>query len=148
MTAKKSATFVLIAFLGSFFSAVSGVGPGVIFNSVLIQYDMHPGVASATGMYLTMFTALSATINILINEGLDIPYSILICVLTLVGSIPGLFGQGWLVKVTGGRNQFTVMILLFFLLFILVTVLPLSIISTIRASDAGDDVTSFNSFCN
>ena len=137
MTAKKSATLVLIAFLGAFFAGVSGAGSGLIFNSVLIQYDMHPGVASATGMYLTMWTALSATINVLINKGLNIPYSILICVLTLIGSIPGILGQGWLVKVTGGRNQFTVMILLSFLVLILVTVLPMSIITAIRASDDG-----------
>ena len=131
-----------MAFFGAFFASLAGIGPGLIFNSVMIQLDMHPAVASATGMYITMFTTLAATINVLINDKLNQPYSLMINLLTIVGTIPGLFGQVWLVKKTG-RTQFTVLILLSFLIFCLVSVLPLSIVESIRASDEGKDVSAF-----
>lgn len=83
---------VLVAFFAAFFAAMSGVGPGLIFNSFLIQLDIHPAVASATGMYMTMFTTAAATINLLLSNGLNLPYSALICAITIVGTIPGLFG--------------------------------------------------------
>ena len=94
-----------------------------------------------------MFTTLSATINLLINDGLNIEFFLLINALTIVGTIPGLFGQVAIVKKCGGRNQFTVAILLSFLFICLVTVLPLSIVETVRASGAGEDVTSFSPYC-
>ena len=94
-----------------------------------------------------MFTTLAATINLLLNDGLNLPFFFLINALTIVGTIPGLFGQVAIVKWAGGRNQFTVAILLSFLFICLVTVLPLSIVETLRASDAGEDVTAFSDYC-
>ena len=52
---------------------------------------MHYAVASSTGMYLTMFTALAATINMIIFKRIDIQYMLVIAVLTILGSIPGIF---------------------------------------------------------
>ena len=92
MSTRRITMLVLVAYFAAFFAAVSGVGPGVIFNSFLIQLDMHPAVASATGMYCTMFTTLAATINLLLNDGLNIPYLMIITCLTIVGTIPGLYG--------------------------------------------------------
>ena len=68
-------------------------------------------------MYLTLFTTLAASINVLINNKINIPYSLLINVLTIIGTIPGLYGQLWFVKKAGGRSSVTVMILLFFIVF-------------------------------
>ena len=53
---------------------------------------MHTAVASATGSYLTLFTTGAATINVLINQKLDLKYSGWICLLTLIGSLPGIYG--------------------------------------------------------
>ena len=123
-----------------------GIGPGLLFNAVMIQLDMHPDVASATGMYLTMYTTIAATINVLINQKLNIPYAAMITIFTIIGTMPGLYTQIWIVKKTG-RIQFTVLILLCFLVFCMVTILPLSIIEAVRASNDGEDVSSFNNFC-
>ena len=137
-----------IAFLGAFLAALSGIGPGVVFNSVMIQLDLHPAVASATGMYLVLFTTLSASINLLINEQLNIPYSLWLSLFTIIGTIPGLFAQGWIVRKAGGRNQFTVMILIFILVFCLLTILPLSLLEALKANDDGKSITKVNSFCD
>ena len=90
LTLKNSMKLATIAFFGAFFAALCGIGPGLIFNSVLISFDMHPAAASATGMYLTLWTTLAASINLLINEQLNIPFSILINIMTLIGTLPGL----------------------------------------------------------
>jgi len=95
---------VTVAFTVAFFSGVAGLGPGLIFNSVLVQLDMHPAVASATGMYCTMFTTLAGTINILINKQLNMPFSALICLITFLGTMPGLYGQNWIVRKAKGRT--------------------------------------------
>ena len=108
---------------------------------------MHPAVASATGMYCVMFTTLAASITLLLSNGLNIPYFILINSLTIVGTIPGLHGQIAIVTKSGGRNQFTVAILLSFLFLCLITVLPLSIVENLRKSEDGEDVTAFGSYC-
>lgn len=147
MTLKGQMKLVAVAFFGSFFASVSGVGPGAIFNSVLVQLDMNPAVASATGMYCTLYTTLASSINLIINEKLNLEYSLLINILTIIGSLPGLYGQGWIVQKAGGRTQFTVVILLSFLLLILVASLPISITEIQRAKDDGQDVTSFTRFC-
>ena len=52
---------------------------------------MHPAVASATGMYLTLYTTLAATIDLLISNRLNVPYAVLLGVMTIIGSIPGLY---------------------------------------------------------
>ena len=70
----------------------------------------------------------------------------MITIFTIIGTLPGLYTQIWIVKKTG-RIQFTVLILLCFLIFCMVTILPLSIIEAMRASDDGEDISSFNSFC-
>ena len=50
------------SFIGSLLAAFSGVGPGFIFNSTLVKLDVEPQVATSTGMYITLFTTLSASI--------------------------------------------------------------------------------------
>ena len=85
------AKLITIGFFGAFLAASVGLGPGSVFNPVMVQLNMHYAVASSTGMYLTMFTALAATINMLIFKRIDVSYMLLIAVLTVLGSIPGIF---------------------------------------------------------
>lgn len=53
-----------------------------------------------------------------------------------------------IVQKAGGRAQFTVAILLAFLFFILFTVLPLSVIETMRAKNAGQDPMALKEYCD
>lgn len=139
---------ILVAFGAALASGFAGISPGTIFNSIMVQLDMHPSVASATGMYCTLFTTLAASTILLFNSALNMPYAALICIVTLIGTFPGLYGQTWLVKKAGGRIQFTVLILFCFLILPIVSVLPLSLIDTKRASDNGADVGAFTPFCD
>jgi len=61
-TPEKIRLMTAISFFGALVAAFTGVGPGFVFCSALIMIDIEVQVATATGMYLTMFTCLSATI--------------------------------------------------------------------------------------
>ena len=147
LNTKNQMKLVGIAFGGAFAATTCGLAPGLVFYPTLINMDMHPVVASATGMYLALWTTLAGTILVLLNDALNIPFSLLINILTIIGTIPGLKGQIWVVQKAGGRNQFTVMILLAFLIFQLVTILPLSLVEAMNAKDTGEDITAFKEFC-
>ena len=97
---------------------------------------MHYAVASSTGKYLTMFTALAATINMIIFKRIDIQYMLVIAVLTILGSIPGIFMQSYIREKAGGRTQFAVAILISVLAIIAVTVTPWMILDAIKASQS------------
>jgi hypothetical protein len=62
LTPKIVTMFMLIAWVGAFISAFCGIGGGSIFCPVLIIIGMEARVATATGMYLTLFTSLSYVI--------------------------------------------------------------------------------------
>jgi uncharacterized membrane protein YfcA len=57
---------VIYAFIGGYVSGSLGLGGGAIFNPLLLSIGIPPAVASATGMYMIMFsTAGSSTIYII-----------------------------------------------------------------------------------
>jgi len=53
---------IIISFFGAFAAAFCGIGPGAIFVPVLVIIGIQPVVATSTGMYVTMFTALAASL--------------------------------------------------------------------------------------
>ena len=52
--------------ISAFFVATVGVTPGAFFLIIMISLDMNTAVAVATGIFLVMITAGSATINLLV----------------------------------------------------------------------------------
>ena len=66
MTLKTILKLTFIGFMGGFISGGFGVGAALIFNPTLFQFDLHPASASGTGMFITMFGAISSTIIIII----------------------------------------------------------------------------------
>lgn len=100
-TLKNASSLSAIAFLGASVGSCCGTGTGYIFNPVLIATGIDPAVASATGMYLTLFVTLSASIVMSIFGMVTLDYCILLSILTVIGSAPGIILQPWLVKKTG-----------------------------------------------
>ena len=56
----------IVAFIIGFATALSGFGPGVMCNAVLLSLDVHPKVAVETGQLLGNYIAYGATICMLI----------------------------------------------------------------------------------
>ena len=88
---------------------------------------MDSAVAAATANYVCFFLTLSASINSLIIGTLNWRYSILVNIIAIIGSIPGIYNQGFIVRKSGGRHQFTVMIILSFILMNILVVIPMSV---------------------
>jgi hypothetical protein len=62
LTTLNVAMFMFIGWFGAFISAFCGIGGGMIFCPVLVIIGIEARVATATGMYLTLFTSLSYSI--------------------------------------------------------------------------------------
>jgi len=110
---------------------------------------MHSAVASSTAMYLTMFTTLTATINALIIESVNVQYMLVLCALTIVFSIPGIICQPMIREKAGGRTQITVGILISSLIIIAVSVGYLMIVETVAAEERpmSEEDSAFKSYC-
>ena len=65
---------------------------------------MHAAVATATGMYCAMFTTFASTLILILNNWLNIPYAGILIVMTIIGTLPGLYGQNWIVEKARGRT--------------------------------------------
>jgi uncharacterized membrane protein YfcA len=90
-TTKNSFKLPLIAFTGGLIAGGLGIGAGLIFNPIMIQLGIHPTVASATGMYMVMYTTMASTMVVILLNKLYVQYAVILCVLTLIGTIPGVY---------------------------------------------------------
>lgn len=115
---------ISVGFVGAFLATACGLSPGAIFFPVMIQLNMHSAVASSTGMYLTMYTTIAATINMLVVDRINVTYMLILCVLAIAGSIPGIFFQRMIREKASGRTIFTVGILISVLIAIALTLTP------------------------
>lgn len=80
-----------VSFFGAAAAAFCGIGPGFIFSPILLLIGIEPQVATATGMYVTMFTTLSATIQVIIYKKIYLRYALYIQIMTFLGTLPGIF---------------------------------------------------------
>lgn len=71
-TPKNLAHMIIISFFGSMAAAFCGIGPGFIFAPLLVMIGMEPTVATSTGMYVTMFTTLSSSIQVIIFKKIEL----------------------------------------------------------------------------
>ena len=116
-----------IALVGSFLCSLTGAGPGMFFNTIFVQLGMNLKVISATANYLALFTTFAASINSLILKTLNLQYSILVNLLVILATIPGVYVQDLIMRKSGGRTQFSVIVILSFTLLTMLSVLPVSV---------------------
>lgn len=62
------------SFIGGWVSGALGLGGGAIFNPLLLSMGCPPKVASASGMYMIMFSTGASTCTYIISGMLDIGY--------------------------------------------------------------------------
>ena len=124
-----------------------GSGTGYIFNPVLISLGLHPQVGSATGMYNTMLTSLSSTIVMALFGMINFKYWILMQLMTILGTVPGLYLQTCLVRRTG-KTWITVCIIHGFLCFLLVSMASIQTIVVIHKTKEGTPLFEFKPYCS
>ena len=79
-------------------AAFSGAGTGAMFSPIFIWRGMYPLVSFATAMYIAMFTTLVATIVMILFDKLLLDYAFYVLLMTVCGTIPGMFFQYYLVN--------------------------------------------------
>jgi uncharacterized membrane protein YfcA len=63
---------VIFSFMGGWVSGALGLGGGAIFNPLLLSMGVPPSVASATGMYLIIYSTSSSSISYIAQGMLNI----------------------------------------------------------------------------
>ena len=114
-----------VAFFGAFIAAWAGVSPAIVFGPTLIYLDVEAQVATATAMYITMFTTLVSTIQILFLNKLPLMYGLHVFFMTIFGSIPGIYLQSFLTE-KFKRSSFILAIQLVVIAFILIGALAIN----------------------
>lgn len=137
---------ITISFFGSIFASFSGLGPGMLFCPTLIMIGIESRVATATGMYVTMFLTLSATIQMIIFKKINMSYAVYVLIMTAIGSVLGLFFQRYIVK-TFNRVSYTNF---FFVAGIVIAILSTTIVNIpilIHKADLGESIFATSDYC-
>ena len=82
---------------------------------------MHPRVANETGQLLGVNVAYSSTICMLIYGQVRVDYSMVCNFMTVVGTILGMKLQFYIIEKSGGKHKYTVLLMAFAILVILVS---------------------------
>jgi uncharacterized membrane protein YfcA len=86
------------AFLGGFMSGALGLGGGAIFNPLLLSLGVLPSVASATGMYMILFSSSSSSFIYIVHKMLNVQFSLWLGFWCSSGSVLGLYILNKIIK--------------------------------------------------
>lgn len=110
------------SFVGGWVSGALGLGGGSIFNPLLLSLGCPPKVASATGMYMIIFSTGASTMTYIIAEMLDVTYGLWIGSFCILGTLLGMSLLESVMKKLG--RQSPLVILLSFILGISAVAVP------------------------
>ena len=135
-----------IAFICGLMAGLLGIGGGTIYNPLFVKMGKHPLVASATGMYLVMVTAISTLVQYIYAGFIYYDYAGWVSMFVIAGSLIGQMGVNSLVKSSGRPS--VVLFFLCFVMFLTLIMVPVYEITTIlNDSDKRKTMWHFNSYC-
>ena len=130
-----------------FVTALTGIGPGVMTNVVLLRLDMHPLVAAETGQALGIPIAFASSICMLIYGRLKIDYGILQAILTIIATFIGMYLQDLTVKRSGGKYQYSILIMVISVIVTCVSMSSLTMKTIVDKHSEGVSVFDFQGYC-
>lgn len=105
---------LIFSFVGGWVSGALGLGGGSIFNPLLLSMGVPPKVASATGMYMIIFSTGASTMTYILNDMLEISYGAWVGSFCVLGTLIGMGALNF-VMAKLGRQSPLVMLLSFIL---------------------------------
>ena len=81
---------IIIGLFAGFLAGFLGIGSALILNPIMILLGMNPVVATETGMYIGIYSAFSAAIQVIILGKVNLDYAINIVVMTFFGTVLGI----------------------------------------------------------
>ena len=143
---KVIAKLIVIGFVTGFLAGSQGLSIGMILSSVFLQMNLIPKVASATSMYMALYTTLSSTIIVSIAGKLNFTYAAGVVLVTILGTLPGLYLQNWFINKTG-RSSIQILLLGFSIVYIMVFTPIMSFTNVIAQKKAGYDIMDVKPYC-
>lgn len=113
---KNLVILVAIGFGGGFAAGAFGLGGGSIYNPALLALGVQPRVASATGMYLVLFSCINACVVNGLQGILNFRYGMFIGMFCSIGSLIGLILTDIYVKKSGKQSVFVWLLVLVFII--------------------------------
>jgi len=135
-----------IALVAGVLSGMVGLGGGVIFNIVLLEFGVNPLVSSATGMYMVMLATLSSSILFIMEGKMLYGYAIFLGFCMSVAAIIGLKSVDKVMK-KYGRPSLLVIVLAGVIIGGTFTTSGLSIVQIVADYEDGKNLVKFNSYC-
>ena len=81
---------MVFSFVGGWVSGALGLGGGSIFNPLLLSMGVPPKVASATGMYMIIFSTGASTLTYLLAGMLEVSYGLWVGSFCIIGTVVGM----------------------------------------------------------
>lgn len=135
-----------VGMIGGVYASASGIGAGMIFIPALIMIGIESQVAAATGMYLSMFTTLSSTIQMIAHQRVDFSYSLYILLMTFIGTFLGVYYQRWLIK-KYRRVSYQNFILVWVFIVAIVATVAANIPIIVRTVEQGQGLFKLTAYC-
>lgn len=82
---------ILVSIFGGWISGALGMGGSSILNTIMMSIFVPPQVASATGMYIMIFTNGASTLTYLSNNMLNTSYAVMTGIVCSIGSVMGMY---------------------------------------------------------
>lgn len=145
-TSRNTVKLSVISVLTGMAGAALGIGGGMIMNPLFLELGQMPSIASATGMYIVMYSAGAITLQFIMTNELLWDYSLVCGLSTILGTYLGISLINRLVKKTGRQS----LLILVLCLLILVSIIVIPINSGIRLkqqADEGIDIFAFRDLC-
>ena len=110
------------SFVGGWVSGALGLGGGAIFNPLLLSMGVPPKVASASGMYMIIFSTGASTMTYIISGLLNLSYGLWVGGFCILGTLLGMYLLNKIMKKL--NRQSPLVFLLTFIFVISVIAVP------------------------
>lgn len=77
-------SFAGFAIFGGMMASLVGLGGGVVYNPLMLEFGVNPKVASATSMYMIMLSSLSSNLQFVFLGILPIDYAIFFSIVVAI----------------------------------------------------------------
>lgn len=134
------------ALVGGILSGMVGLGGGVIFNPLLLEFGVNPLVSSATGMYMVMLATLSSSILFIMEGRMLYAYALYLGIFMTLATLLGIKSVDKAVR-KYGRPSLLVLILAGVIIAGTIITPALSIAQVKDDYENGENLFKFNSYC-
>jgi len=136
---------VFIALGGGMLASLVGLGGGVIFNPVILEFGVHPRVSSSTSMYLVMLNSMAATIQFAFSGILPIDYAIGLGIIIVIFTLIGNYSLNSFVRRLG-KPSVLALFLAGVIILCTIIVLITSVVQIMNKFVADEDIFGFKSY--